>query len=336
MAIPTAQASSLAMDARGLDALRTRARDDPKAAAGSAAREFEALLVQQMMKAMRDALPQEGPLSSDAGKSWIAMFDREVAQKMAARGIGLAQAIERQLARQITTPAPAGDADAKASVPSSSVARPPVATDPATSRAAPPVAPRAGASAVPGAGVPAGGTGAGVAQTVRDFADRVRPHAEAAAKKLGVSADWLIAQAGLETGWGRSQPKSADGAASNNLFGMKTGSRWTGASVAAATVEVVAGVAQPVVAAFRAYGTVADAFQDYARVMQSSRRYAGALGAGDARGWAAGLAKAGYATDPRYAEKLTQAIAMVGRHAPAPAQLSASAPDISRESPRRA
>ena len=330
MAIPTAQASSLAMDARGLDALRTRARDDPKAAAGSAAREFEALLVQQMMKAMRDALPQEGPLSSDAGKSWISMFDREVAQKMAARGIGLAQAIERQLARQITTPAPAGDTGARASVTSSSVARPPVATDPATSRAAATVAPRAG--------VPTGGTGAGVAQTVRDFADRVRPHAEAAAKKLGVSADWLIAQAGLETGWGRSQPKSADGAASNNLFGMKTGSRWTGASVAAATVEVVAGVAQPVVAAFRAYGTVSDAFQDYARVMQSSRRYAGALGAGDARGWAAGLAKAGYATDPRYAEKLTQAIAMVGRHAPGPAaaQLSASAPDIPRESPRRA
>lgn len=104
MAIPTAQASSLAEWTRGVWTRCGRARATTRRPPPARPREFEALLVQQMMKAMRDALPQEGPLSSDAGKSWISMFDREVAQKMAARGIGLAQAIERQLARQIHDP----------------------------------------------------------------------------------------------------------------------------------------------------------------------------------------------------------------------------------------
>lgn len=352
MAIPAPQGSALALDSRGLDSLRSRARDDPRAAAGAAAREFEALLVQQMMKAMREAMPQDGPLASDSGRTWVGMFDREISQKIASRGIGLAQAIERQLARQVGAKAVDDAADAGQGVPAGRRAE---------ARGAPDAPARVGLAAglearraVPAAPVAApapadaalkatkGGDAdrratSGVADTVRVFAERMRPHAEAAAKALGVSADWLIGQAGLETGWGRHQPKAADGSSSNNLFGMKTGTRWEGSSVLATTLEVAGGVARPAVAAFRAYSTVGEAFADYAKVLKSSRRYAGALaGATDAKSWAGGLARAGYATDPQYAQKLEQAIAMVGRHAPTPTQLSLAATDNQRVAPRKA
>lgn len=348
MAVPVSQGSALALDSRSLDSLRSRARDDPRAAAGAAAREFEALLVQQMMKAMREAMPQDGPLASDSGRTWVGMFDREVSQKIASRGIGLAQAIERQLARQIGAKAAEDGADAGQGVPTGRRVE---------ARGAPDAPARVGVAAGPEAGrastaVPAaervlkttsGGdaerraASGGVADTVRAFADRVRPHAEAAAKALGVSADWLIGQAGLETGWGRHQPKASDGTSSNNLFGMKAGTRWEGSSVVATTLEVAGGVARPAIAAFRAYSTVGEAFVDYAKVLKSSRRYAGALaGATDAKSWAGGLARAGYATDPQYAQKLEQAIAMVGRHAPAPTQLSLAATDNNRVATRKA
>jgi flagellar protein FlgJ len=302
-----AQAAGLAIDSRGLDALKQKARDDPKAAAAGAAKQFEALLMQQLLKAMREASPpSEGPLSSDAQKTWTGMFDREIAAKIAGRGIGLASALQKQIERQIA--ARGGSS--------------PVEAAPAKTSAAP----LTSHSVVSTVASTASRASSGIADTVRRFADEVRPHAEAAAKKLGVSADWLIAQAGLETGWGRHQPKNADGTPSHNLFGIKAGSKWSGTQALAATLEVVNGVAQPVVAAFRAYSSVADSFKDYAKLLGGAR-YAAAVGnASDAKSFAAGLQNAGYATDPAYARKLERAIALVGRHAPS-AQYSVAGAD---------
>ena len=145
------------------------------------------------------------------------------------------------------------------------------------------------------------------------FVDKLRPHAEKAAAALGVPAQLLIAQAGLETGWGRSQPRNADGSASHNLFGMKAGRRWTGATIAAATTEFVQGAAVRTVEKFRAYGSYADAFNDLTRVL-GNRRYSDALAnAADPAAYAKSLQRAGYATDPAYADKLTRAIQRVSQ-----------------------
>jgi flagellar protein FlgJ len=302
------QAAGLAIDSRGLEALKQRARDDPKAAAAGAAKQFEALLMQQLMKAMREASPpSEGPLSSDSQKTWTGMFDREIAEKIAGRGIGLASALQKQIERQIAA---------------RSGATAPAETTPAKTSAAPATS-HSVASAL---STTAARASSGVADTVRKFADEVRPHAEAAAKKLGVSADWLIAQAGLETGWGKHQPKNTDGTPSHNLFGIKAGTKWGGSQAIASTLEVVNGVAQPVVAAFRAYSSYADSFKDYAKLLGGAR-YAQAVGnAADAKSFATGLQNAGYATDPAYAKKLERAIALVGRHAPS-TQFSVAAAD---------
>ena len=115
-------------------------------------------------------------------------------------------------------------------------------------------------------------------------------------------------QAALETGWGRSEPRQADGQPSYNVFGIKAGRNWTGPTVDATTTEYVNGVAQQRVERFRAYGSYAEAFGDYAKLLGSSPRYSGVVGATDATTFARGLQRAGYATDPAYADKLTRII----------------------------
>jgi flagellar protein FlgJ len=133
----------------------------------------------------------------------------------------------------------------------------------------------------------------------------VWPHAERAAKRLAVAPQALLAQAALETGWGRHVMRSADGASSNNLFGIKAGGGWQGDSVARPTIEYENGVAERTLARFRAYPDVAATFDDYADLIGTHPRYRSVRGSGDdVAAFADALQQAGYATDPRYAEKI--------------------------------
>ncbi|MGA8034271.1 MAG: flagellar assembly peptidoglycan hydrolase FlgJ, partial [Casimicrobiaceae bacterium] len=174
------------------------------------------------------------------------------------------------------------------------------------------------APAAKAASQPAGHASIGDAfSAVRNFVETMRPHAEAAARAVGIPVDLLLAQAGLETGWGRRQPKAADGSASHNLFGIKAGAGWKGSTALAATTEYVAGAMVRTVDRFRAYGSYAEAFQDFAKLIAGSSRYATAVaGAGDPVAYAKGLQRGGYATDPQYADKLVHAIRMVASHGP--------------------
>ena len=144
------------------------------------------------------------------------------------------------------------------------------------------------------------------------FKVNMAPHAAAASEASGIPAHFMIAQAGLESGWGQHQPRTADGQPSHNLFGIKAGSNWHGPVVNAETTEMVNGVARRVTQPFRAYGSYAEAFQDYASLLSGSARYARVLGASTAQGFAGALQKAGYATDPAYATKLERAIRLTG------------------------
>jgi flagellar protein FlgJ len=312
-------ASALAVDANALTGLRQQAKRAPAEALSKAAGQFEALFVSMVLKSMRDALPQDGPFASETTKTYTAMFDQQLALKLSERGIGLRKALEKQLARSL--PAPAADAEPNP-VPSSF-------PTPSNNRAQPLVEPqRVERSPAAPAASPASSSPASSSPLA--FIEKLRPHAEAAAKALGVPVQFLLAQAGLETGWGKSQPKTADGASSHNLFGIKAGRRWSGDVAPARTTEYVDGRAVQTTESFRAYGSYTESFKDFVRVLKGSR-YADARAQGnDAARYAQSLQRAGYATDPAYAAKLLRAIALVTRHTQSapPAQVLAGQADI--------
>lgn len=142
------------------------------------------------------------------------------------------------------------------------------------------------------------------AHTPEGFVASIWQHAQSAARELGVDARALVAQAALETGWGKRQIKHADGSTSHNLFGIKANG-WNGQRAVAGTHEYVDGVRRNETASFRAYTSPAESFADYVRLLKTSPRYQKALQAGtDVQGFARGLQRAGYATDPRYAAKI--------------------------------
>ena len=136
------------------------------------------------------------------------------------------------------------------------------------------------------------------------FVARIWHHAQAAAKELGVDARALVAQAALETGWGRKQIQRGDGASAHNLFGIKA-TGWKGERVTSGTHEYVNGARVSETADFRAYASPAESFADYVRMLKNNPRYRQALqSGGDVKRFAQALQSAGYATDPSYAAKI--------------------------------
>jgi len=175
--------------------------------------------------------------------------------------------------------------------------------------------------------------------TPEGFVAKIWHHAQKAAQELGVDPRALVAQAALETGWGRRGISSSKGD-SNNLFGIKA-TGWSGERVRTGTHEYVGGVKTTETADFRAYGSAAESFSDYVRLLKNSDRYQLALKAGtDIKGFARGLQQAGYATDPRYAAKIAaiatgptidRAVAAVSQAArQAGGQLAGTAVDLAR------
>jgi flagellar protein FlgJ len=272
--------TGLAGDTKSLDALRASAGRDPKSAIREAAKQFEALFMQQLMKSMRETSMSSGMLDNAGSQMGTELLDAQFATKMTGQPGGLADAIARQLERQmgVTTPATA------------------------TPAAAAPNAPAAANDVAPAGGAKATTDQLGFLQNHLDSA-------LAAQAQSGIPAPFMMAQAAHESGWGRREIRNADGSTSHNLFGIKAGVSWKGPVAEITTTEFVDGVAQKVIAKFRAYGSYAESFSDYARLMKDSPRYAPVLAsAGSAQEFARGLQRAGYATDPAYADKLTRTI----------------------------
>jgi flagellar protein FlgJ len=156
-----------------------------------------------------------------------------------------------------------------------------------------------------GAHTAAQATAAG--QSPEEFVHQVMPTIRRAASALGLNPLGLLAQAALETGWGQRMPRTEDGGPSFNMFGIKAGDSWAGARATADTVEFSNGVATPRRTAFRAYGSIEDSINDFASLLRNSPRYRDAIAAGnDPQAYIDGIGKSGYATDPEYANKLSQ------------------------------
>lgn len=144
---------------------------------------------------------------------------------------------------------------------------------------------------------------------VRAFQQKVGHHAEAASRETGIPAKFMLGQAALESGWGKREIIAADGSKSHNLFGIKATPGWKGKTVDAITTEYVNGVPQARREKFRVYDSYAEGFRDYAKLLTKNPRYENVISRSqDASSFAKGLQRAGYATDPHYATKLTRII----------------------------
>lgn len=275
--LKTAQiSSSLALDAKALESLKTQAKASPDKALRQAATQFEAVFMNMLLKSMRETLSQDGPFDSQQTKMYTGMLDQQLAQKMSERGVGLADMMVKQLSRQV---APGKEVPVKGALDRiENVTR------------------EAGETAAP-------------EKSPQGFVDRMLDHAREAEKRSGMPAQFILGQAALESGWGKREIRGADGTASHNLFGIKAGKNWNGKTVDVMTTEYIDGKPHKMVQKFRAYDNYADAFSDWAKLIGENPRYAKVLQTGkDAAQFAQGLQRAGYATDPLYAEKLTRVI----------------------------
>ncbi|MES2025005.1 MAG: flagellar assembly peptidoglycan hydrolase FlgJ [Pseudomonadota bacterium] len=300
--------SSLAIDAKGLESLKQSARQNSPDSLKAAAKQFEALFMNMIMKSMREATPQDGILDNQQTKMYTSMLDQQLSQNLASRGIGLADVLIRQLSSNQMNSAVAPDgadaakdlADPSASLRTEIMRSMAERNALAAQRSNAAHALQSGGSVTSASAKPA---------HVQAFQDKLSAHAEEASLTTGIPAKFMLGQAALESGWGKRVIKTADGSSSNNLFGIKAGANWKGKTVDAVTTEYVDGVAQKRVEKFRAYDSYADSFRDYAKLLRSNPRYEKVLAnASDVNGFAQGLQRAGYATDPNYATKLTNLI----------------------------
>ncbi|WP_442946043.1 flagellar assembly peptidoglycan hydrolase FlgJ [Noviherbaspirillum sp. Root189] len=287
--------------------LRQAAKENSPEALKATAKQFEALFMNMVLKSMREATPQDGVFDSQQSKMYTSMLDQQLSQTMASRGVGLADVLVRQLSGVVDKQKPGAGND------ETSLSNDDLSTAFSVLNAASAAKSASSLQSPATNSVAAGETVKPIASNkpahVRDFQERLGAAAEEASRSTGIPAKFMLGQAALESGWGKREIKGADGSSSHNVFGIKATAGWTGKVVNAVTTEYVNGVPQTRVEKFRAYDSYADAFRDYARMLSSNPRYQNVIAsAQDLHGFAHGLQKAGYATDPNYAAKLTRLI----------------------------
>jgi flagellar protein FlgJ len=310
------------------------------------AQQFEALFVHMLLKQMREASFGDGLTDSSQSTFYRDMFDAQMAQHVGGQaGLGIAQLLVRELGAAAPdaslseqpdaarlTPAmmshlslnPHGAKVAESQIETAFAHAEDAGVDPATGllpeeppalpaqwrihvRASQPVAAvPVGAGTVPDAPRP---DATDSWRSPGEFLAHLQPFARQTAQELGVSSDVLLAQATLETGWGRKLPLHPDGRNSFNVFGIKADARWSGDWVSKPTLEFTQGGMRREHAQFRAYASPHESFRDYASFLKDSPRYAKALSvAGDPAAYLHALQDAGYATDPNYAQKILSLI----------------------------
>lgn len=324
----------LATDVKDLSELRLSAKQNSPEALKGAAKQFESLFMNMIMKSMRQATPQDSIFDSEQSKMYTSMLDQQMSQNFANRGVGLADMLIRQLSNRAgPQPVPGAEGKAAAAIDPAAPADKGNAVRHMLDQAA--LEMGFGSEEITqfnGTHLPLKGErqtvmnnpyGVSASQGsqslqpsqlsqpshVKSFQERFASQAEEASRTTGIPAKFMLGQAALETGWGKREIKFSDGSPSNNLFGIKATAGWKGRVVEVPTTEYVNGVPETKMQKFRAYDNYADSFKDYAKLLSNNPRYENVIAnAGDAASFARGLQKAGYATDPNYAAKLTRII----------------------------
>lgn len=337
-----------AFDAKSLNALKAAAsKENSPETIKEVAKQFEAIFMNMMLKSMREATPQENQFDNDQSRTFISMLDQQLSSNLAAKGLGLSDILAKQLSQggMLASDAASNAIEQAVSDPSLSNGQSdisggnalhnyllnqangfypkhftgqPHTTTTNNVKAAQPTE-QSSLSATPSL------TTNGLLNTIKnsekskekpaqssnttDFKNRMTQHAEEASKTTGIPSSLMLGQAALESGWGKREIKGKDGAPSFNLFGIKANANWKGKVVEAVTTEYVNGVKQKHVTKFRAYDSYADSFKDFANLMQKNPRYQSVMSnLHSADSYAQAMQKAGYATDPNYANKLASVI----------------------------
>lgn len=263
--------------------------------------QFESLFVNMMLKSMRDAnalLAEGSYLNSSEIQMHQGMLDQQLAVHLSEQGgIGLAEPLLRQLGGglekdngQVTPPG---------------LLKQPVAENLLTAKSQ-------GAN-TPIANTPIANTQVAKTQDLQpstsfsspmEFLDKLLPTFTSALADSPINPLTALAQAALETGWGVHQMQQADGKSAHNLFGIKA-SNWSGPTAQAQTMEFLQGRPIQQQQSFRAYDDWSQSVQDYAKLVGTSPRYTSAVEqAQNPAAYLQGLQDAGYATDPKYADKI--------------------------------
>jgi peptidoglycan hydrolase FlgJ len=270
--------AGLSLDLRSLDRLRSQGGTADRSGLKEAAKQLESLFMQELMKSMRATTMNSGMTDNAATEMGTSMLDTQMSTQMSGLPGGLGDMILRQLERQVGKTS----ASSSASTPTQAAMAPSAAQ---------------------------GSADSGKLNASERFVKKHMTAAQAAEASTGIPAAHILGQAALESGWGKREIRTSDGSNSHNLFGIKADSNWKGKVAEVTTTEYIGGVARKVTAKFRAYASYEESFKDHARLLTKSARYSQTVAQADtAQGFARGLQKAGYATDPAYADKLTRVI----------------------------
>jgi len=292
-----------ANDIAGLDTLRRAAQSGDKKALKEAAQQFEGIFVQMMLKSMRKAQDvmsdKDSPFNSEQVKFYRDMHDQQLANDLSSNGsIGLADIIVRQLGQLGDGYMPASAVRNDGNL--SSINRQSIKSVDQTQGAM---------SASKGLQGHEPKTFQAFKHAAFDnpqeFISQLLPAAKQAAEQLGLDPLAMIAQAAIETGWGKKMIHTDEGKNTHNLFGIKADKRWQGDRTIVSTVEYENGLASPKKAPFRTYDSFTEGMQGYVDFLKENPRYQQALNnSHDAKSYFKELQQAGYATDPAYADKV--------------------------------
>jgi flagellar protein FlgJ len=313
--------SKLAIDAKGIDNLHLMAKQNPDEALQKVAQQFEALFMNMLLKSMREATPKDGLFDSQQTQFFTQMHDQQLAQHIATKGIGIADMMVQQLTRANQSSEPQtsiSQTDAILStlhsIQHSALIKYGHPNDQSgqlwltTAQSSPNATAHTGKlnplAEMFGAPVQMEMPSKKSPNHSINFIDKLLPHAKTVSESTGIPPHFMLAQAALESGWGKHEIRHADNSPSYNLFGIKAGANWKGGVVETITTEYINGAPQKMAEKFRAYSSYAEGFSDYAKLLLDNPRYAKVLKSTDAATFANGLQRAGYATDPMYAEKL--------------------------------
>ncbi|MBE0485088.1 flagellar assembly peptidoglycan hydrolase FlgJ [Marinobacter sp.] len=297
-------------DFSGLNAMKTQARTDKQAALEQVAKQFESLFLAEMLKSMRkagDVFAEGNYLNSNESEFYRDMFDSQVSLSMAnGSGTGLAEALVRQLSRDVPGMDNQGGrlAGHKASLADYDRSMPAISRDlPERIQAVEQVAQSAGRDKPENVSAP--GDLPLVFESPEHFVSELMPFAQRIGQESGIDPRLMVAQAALETGWGRHMIKGEGDQPSFNLFGIKADTRWGGEAVSITTTEFRGGVPMRERADFRAYPDYEASFRDYVDFLNNNPRYKDVLASADEpEVFADKLQEAGYATDPEYGSKI--------------------------------
>ncbi len=273
--------------------------------------QFEALFLQQMLKSMRTASLSDGMFQSEQSEFYRDMYDQQIAADLAKKEVlGISQLINRQLGgdTQVSEENTSGIDDISniqrkdfASTVMETESKPLQGVETLVQKFAADIKQVADESTDkvnsirPLAFKP---------ETPDQFVDFAYEFSQKPAQQLGVDAEVIIAIAALETGWGKHLPTD-DGGSSNNYFGIKADERWSGENVTSQTLEFEQNTFNELKQSFRAYDSLKESFNDFAEFILSNDRYSYALGfAHDSKRFLQEIQNAGYATDPKYADKI--------------------------------